>query len=259
MREAVLSAARFITTRAHEPIALGDVADHVGYSPFHLARTFEREMGIPPGQFLTAHRFQRAKQLLLHTDERIIDICHEVGFSAVGTFTTRFTAAVGTTPVEFRRLPDVLTASPPRPVSVPDGGHGGGAVTGTVRLSPAALAALGPNPAVYVGLFPRRAARGFPVSGTLLAEPGCFLLTGVPPGTYWVLSSAVPTRDGPQAQLIPGRSVLGACPRAVRVTPGTPVHHRDVDLDVGAEWSQPVLIALPALTSAGAQERRRQR
>ncbi|GAB3583850.1 hypothetical protein GCM10027445_59130 [Amycolatopsis endophytica] len=257
MREAVVSAARFISTRAQEPIGLGDVADHVGYSPFHLARTFERELGLPPGQFLTAHRFQRAKQLLLRTDERIIDICNEVGFSAVGTFTTRFATAVGITPVQFRRLPDMLTGSPPRPVSVPGPDDAGGTVVGTVRLTPAALTVLGPNPAVYVGLFPKRAARGYPVSGTLLAEPGDFLLTGVPPGTYWVLSSALPSSADALGQLIPGRSVLGACPRAVRVSAEAPVHQRDVTLDVAADWSQPVVVALPALASAGARERRR--
>lgn len=259
MREAVVSAARFMSTRADEPIALGDVADHVGYSPFHLARTFERELGMPPGQYLTAHRFQKAKQLLLQTDERIIDICNAVGFSAVGTFTTRFSAAVGATPVEFRRLPDVLTDSPPKPVSVPGVDSGGGTVMGTVRLSPAAQLALGPDPAVYVGLFPKRAARGFPVSGTLLAEPGDFLLTGVPPGMYWVLSSALPTAADARAQLIPGHTVAGACPRTVRVSAASPAHQRDVQLDVGQDWSPPVLIALPALASADAQERRRHR
>lgn len=256
MREAVVSAARFISEQAREPIGLGDVADHVGYSTFHLARTFERDMGLPPGQFLSACRFQQAKQLLLHTDERIVDICVEVGFSAAGTFTTRFTNAVGTTPAEFRRLPDVLSDSPPHPIVL--SGAGGGTVTGTVRLTPAAMAALGPNPAVYVGLFPKRAARGVPVSGTLLAQPGDYVLTGVPPGTYWVLSSALPGSDG-TAQLLPHRSVQGACPRAVRVSAETPFHQRDVGLDIGADWSPPVLVALPALASDDARQRRRHR
>ncbi|NIH85418.1 helix-turn-helix transcriptional regulator [Amycolatopsis granulosa] len=259
MREAVVSAARFISTRAAEPIGLGDVADHVGYSPFHLARVFEQELGLPPGQYLTARRFEKAKQLLLRGDERIIDVCNAVGFSAPGTFTTRFTAAVGATPVEFRRLPEVLTGSPPRPVVLPGGDRTGGTVMGTVRLSPAAAVALGPDPAVYVGLFPKRVARGFPVSGTLLAQPGDFLLGGVPPGTYWVLSSALPSRAGAAAQLLPGRSVVGASSRAVHVSAQAPVHQRDVHLDLGADWSTPVLIALPALASAGAQDRRRRR
>ena len=136
MREAVVDAARFLAARSAEPITLGDVADHVGYSPFHLARAFERQLGMPPGRLLAAHRFQRAKRLLLSGDQRIIDVCHAVGFTSVGTFTTRFTAAVGRTPLEFRRLPDLLANSPPRPVVVPGWAPEGGTVTGSVQLSP---------------------------------------------------------------------------------------------------------------------------
>ncbi|GAA5168856.1 MULTISPECIES: helix-turn-helix transcriptional regulator [Amycolatopsis] len=248
MREAVVEAARFLAGRCTEAVTLGDVADHVSYSPFHLARAFERAHGQPPGQFLAAHRFQRAKQLLLATDERVVDICHEVGFSSVGTFTTRFTAAVGQSPARFRQLPDVLVDDPPQPLIVPGTARGGGTVTGTVRLSAAAQAAVG-TASVYVGLFHKRTARGFPVCGTLLGETGDFLLVDVPPGAYWLLASALPARDGPVAQLVPRRGISGAAREPVHVTPCRPVHHREVWLDVAPEWDAPVLVALPPLAS----------
>lgn len=250
MREAVIEAARFLAGRCREPITLGDVADHVGYSPFHLSRSFERALGQPPGQFLAAHRFQRAKKLLLSTDERVIDVCHEVGFSSVGTFTKRFTTAVGHPPAEFRRLPDVLADFPPRPVIVPGADRGGGVVTGRARLTPAACLALGGASAVYVGLFARRSARGCPVSGTLLGESPGFLLTGVPPGTYWLLASALPAEGDVLDQLVPGRIVAGAAAEPVRMSGKDPLHQRDVWLDVHADWTVPVLVALPPLASA---------
>lgn len=253
MRNTVADAARFLARRAGEPITLADVADHAGYSPFHLARAFERHLGMPPGQFLAAHRFQRAKRLLLSGDERIIDICHEVGFTSVGTFTTRFAAAVGRTPLEFRRLPDTLAQSPPRPVVVPGGASSGGTVIGSVHLSTAALGLLGDAPSIYVGLFPRRAARGKPVSGTLLGETTDFFLTGVPPGVYWLMSSALPSRADPEAQLVPTRTVSGVAGEPVHVTRTTRSHCRDISLDIGPEWSPPVLVALPPLASAPAR------
>ncbi|TVT22326.1 helix-turn-helix transcriptional regulator [Amycolatopsis rhizosphaerae] len=250
MREAVIEAARFLVGHSGEPITLGDVADHVGYSPFHLSRSFERLLGQPPGQFLAAHRFQRAKRLLLSTDERVVDVCHEVGFTSVGTFTKRFTAVVGHSPVEFRRLPDVLADFPPRPVIVPGADRDGGVVTGSARLTPAARALLSGAAAVYVGLFPRRSARGCPVSGTLLGESAGFLLTAVPPGTYWLLASALPAAGGALDQLVPGRIVAGMAAEPVLVTRQAPLHHRDVWLDVHADWTVPVLVALPPLASA---------
>jgi hypothetical protein len=124
-------------------------------------------------------------------------------------------------------------------------------------LSPGASAALGGAASVYVGLFPRRCARGFPVSGSLLAETGDFVLTDVPPGTYWVLASALPTRADIQAQLVPARSVLGSSTRPVRIAPDNLLHYRDVHLDVAEDWSAPVLVALPPLASACSQDWRR--
>jgi AraC-like DNA-binding protein len=257
MQDISVKAARFIAEHAPERIVLADVADPVGYSTFHLARLFERHVGVPPGQFLAAHRFQRAKRLLLSGDERIIDVCFAVGFTSVGTFTTRFAAAVGSSPTEFRRLPHLLTDFPARPVVIPGGAPRGGVVTGSVHVSPMASAALGGAASVYVGLFPRRSARGVPVSGSLLAETGDFILTDVPPGTYWVLASALPARADVLRQLVPARSVLGSSTQPVQVTPTNLLHYRDVHLDVAEGWSAPVLVALPPLASACSQDLRR--
>lgn len=257
MEKVVADAARFLATRAGEPVTLGDVADHVGYSPFHLARCFERHLGVPPGQYLAAHRFQRAKQLLLSGDDRIIDICFQVGFSSVGTFTTRFAAAVGSTPQQFRRLPELLATMPPRPLHRPGTARDGGSVTGTVQLSRPAAAALAGPTSVYVGLFPRRSARGIPVAGAMLWESRHFLLTGVPAGTYWVLAAALPAHAEALAQLLPDHRVTGVAAAPVRVTAADRLHYRDVQLDLSPEWAPPVVVALPALASTPAQQWRR--
>ncbi|MET9022502.1 helix-turn-helix transcriptional regulator [Actinopolymorpha sp. NPDC004070] len=253
MHEVAVKAARFLAEHATEPIHLGDVADHVGYSPFHLSRIFERHLGLPPGQFLGAHRFQHAKRLLLDSEERVIDVCFAVGFTSVGTFTSRFAASVGVGPREFRRIPEALADGPPRPVSRPGGDPHGGVVAGVAQLSPAAVAALGGSAAVYVGVFTRRAPRGTPVSGALLDDGGSFVLTGVPPGSYWLLAAALPGRADPLGQLLPECGVSGHSPWPVRVTPSAPPIHRDVHLDLTPSWSAPVVVALPPLACGSAR------
>ncbi|WP_020658622.1 helix-turn-helix transcriptional regulator [Amycolatopsis benzoatilytica] len=252
MRDSVLEAVRFLTAERSRPITLEDVADHVAYSPFHLARAFERQVGLPPGKFLAAQRFHLAKELLLDTGEKVIDICHEVGFSAPGTFTTRFTAAVGVTPHRFRRLPDLLADCPPAPVQVPGADRHGGVLTGRAELSLAAQSALR-RPAIYVGLFAASHARGIPVSGALLDDEHRFTLLDVPPGTYRLLACALPSGD-PRSQLLPPVRAVGGAPRPVRIRPGAPPLRQDVRLDLARDWTPPVLVALPPLASAGAQE-----
>lgn len=216
----VVRAATFLAEHASDPVRLSDVADHVGYSSFHLARSFEREVGLPPGRFLAAHRFQRAKQLLLETDDRVIDVCAAVGFSAPGTFARKFAEFVGLSPTDFRRLPHMLAAAPPRPVVVPGRVLDGAVVTGQVSLTAAATALVGPEPFVYVGLFTRRAARGLPVSGALLSGAGGFTLEGVPDGSYFVLASALPRSADFGDQLVPGRTVAGRAATPVHVRAG---------------------------------------
>ncbi len=255
----VAEAASFLVANVGMPVHLSDVADHVGYSPFYLAHCFTHHLGMPPGRFLASHRFQRAKELLLRGDERVVDVCFAAGFSSLGTFTTAFNKFVGSTPTEFRRLPHTLAASPPQPVLVPGPRPGGGVLNGTVRLSPAAAQALGNAPSIYVGLFPQRAARGLPVSGALLAGPGAFRLADLAPGTYFLLASGLASRADFHEQLLPSLSVVGAAAQPVVVSATATLHRRDVYIDTTPAWAAPVLVALPMLACPTAQDWRSRR
>ena len=95
---AALAAARLLRARLAEPLRLEQIAQEVGYSPFHLARLFTRTLHTPPVQFLAGLRFERAKHLLLTEQLPVVDVCTAVGFSSPGTFTRRFTSEVGVAP-----------------------------------------------------------------------------------------------------------------------------------------------------------------
>jgi transcriptional regulator GlxA family with amidase domain len=94
----VARAVAFLRERAVESIAVADIADAVGYSEFHFTRLFTGALGVSPGRYLAAVRFQRAKELLLTGDAGVLDVCHAVGFASTGTFTRRFTDHVGVAP-----------------------------------------------------------------------------------------------------------------------------------------------------------------
>lgn len=248
-RDAVIAAAQFLRAHMHEPVSVQDVADHVGYSPFHLSRLFSNTMGQSPVQYLAAQRFHAAKELLLKDSSSVLDICMAVGFSSVGTFTRRFTAEVTTSPREFRRLPDLLADRQVRPFSAI--GDGPGTVHGRVVLSPEAVALVGATPHVYVGAYAARAARGSPVAGSMLLSPGEFVLTGIPPGTWFVLAAAVPS-DDLHAQLLVHDRVTGGYPAPIVIPaqrdarePVTPTY--TVTVTPSEDWTVPVTVALPSL------------
>src|SRR6476660_9974231 len=92
--------------RSHldEPLTLRQLA-RIGYaSPYHFIRNVRRITGIPPAQFLRALRLDAAKRMLTETQKKVIDICYEVGYTSVGTFTRRFVDVLGISPVRLRRL-----------------------------------------------------------------------------------------------------------------------------------------------------------
>lgn len=95
------------------PVLLEQAAAIACLSPFHFHRLFARAYGETPHAFVTRHRIDRAKALLAATDLTVLEICHQVGYSSVGTFSRRFAELVGRTPSDYRHgIRPVLVAIP---------------------------------------------------------------------------------------------------------------------------------------------------
>jgi AraC family transcriptional regulator len=102
--ESVKRAIAAMRRQIGQPLSLRSLA-RIGFaSPYHFTRTFRSVTGLPPLHFLSALRLDAARGLLLHTRSKVIDICYDVGYSSVGTFTRRFTGSFGVSPRQFRAL-----------------------------------------------------------------------------------------------------------------------------------------------------------
>src|SRR6266498_4177172 len=90
-------------TNLGEQLTVDDLARAAMFSKFHFTRIFQRVTGVSPGRFLSALRLQRAKYLLLSTSLNVADISLRVGYSSVGTFSSRFSRRVRLSPLSFWR------------------------------------------------------------------------------------------------------------------------------------------------------------
>lgn len=103
-------------------------------SQAHFIRTFRATFGETPHRYLLRRRVERAMFLLRATDRNVTDICFDVGFSSLGTFSRTFHDVVGESPTEFRQrggmpaVPTCFIMSWARPSSF-----------GEARLSPTTL------------------------------------------------------------------------------------------------------------------------
>jgi AraC family transcriptional regulator len=229
MHASVKQAILTMRERYYDPITLHEIAAEVFVSPFHFSRIFARDTGVTPGRYLTSIRLFEAKRLLLTTSLTVSDIVCSVGYSSVGTFTTRFTQSVGMTPTQYRdpEVSDLLVAVSPDFRQVPSTEElrragrspagvrpaSGGSIAGLLQVPPELAPAN-----VLVGVFADSIPQCGPVAFVTLANVGSteLVLSNVPEGEWTVLAVAQRAGDGGE----PGEVYIGRLRKRVTVTTG---------------------------------------
>ncbi len=116
-----------------EPLDVDALARGVNMSAGHLSRQFKQAYGEPPYSYLMTRRIERAMTLLRRGDLNVTDVCFAVGFSSLGTFSTRFTELVGVSPSIYRSEAAHATAGLP---SCEETGHQTGQESRSAHVGP---------------------------------------------------------------------------------------------------------------------------
>lgn len=85
---------------------LGDLASMAGMSPQYFCRYFKKLTGKTVTSYLNEIRINKAADLLVKSEEKIIVIAGECGFENMGYFIKRFKRLKGSTPSEYRMAHD---------------------------------------------------------------------------------------------------------------------------------------------------------
>jgi AraC-like DNA-binding protein len=104
-----------IDLRFADPLDLDLMAAQAGFSKFHFARSFKDAYGETPANYLSRRRVERAKDLLRSANLTVTDVCVLVGFSSLGSFSSRFSELVGLSPSAFQRASVARGGPPPVP------------------------------------------------------------------------------------------------------------------------------------------------
>jgi AraC family transcriptional regulator len=184
IEQAVTRAIEAMRSNLGEQLTIDDMARTAMFSKFYFCRIFRQATGVSPRRFLSALRLQEAKRLLLTTDWSVAEISNRVGYTSLGTFSSRFKHCVCVSPTTYRQFGGV----PPRPAPGTCRGPAGTApvtLQGEILPPPGADAGL-----IFAGLFPDRIPQGAPVRCTILSAPGPYVLRDVPDGEWHLLVQA---------------------------------------------------------------------
>ncbi len=108
----------FLAACAYQPVLLEQAAREAYLSKFHFLRLFQDIFGETPHDFVMRLRMEEARRLLAGSDLSVTEICSEVGYESLGSFSVRFRQATGYSPSEFRRKTRSMVTVPSLPLSL---------------------------------------------------------------------------------------------------------------------------------------------
>lgn len=95
-------ARKFIDVCYDLPLNLEEISSQACFSRYHFLRLFRQAFDKTPHQYLVERRIEKAKELLRGPHLSVTDVCFEVGFQSLGSFSSLFHKTVGHPPITYR-------------------------------------------------------------------------------------------------------------------------------------------------------------
>lgn len=92
-----------ITENMMKKFTIEQLAKEHGIAPTTLKKCFKGVYGCTVSQYIKEYRMVKAKQMLLQTDDSIMEIANCVGYENSSKFAVAFHKITGQLPGEFRR------------------------------------------------------------------------------------------------------------------------------------------------------------
>jgi len=240
--QAVQRVIEVIRSRLDDTISLTEMAALAHMSRFHFNRTFRRITGLPPRRFLSALRVQEATRLLLDTDHSVTDICLDVGYNSLGTFSRRFSRVLGMSPMKLRVLRKTPATNLLTQSKTSAGKRLGSLEPSIVGRIAAPSSFSGP---IFIGLFANAIPEGAPVTCAIRYSPGPFEMARIPRGSHYIFAVGLAWPDNIDDYFNHDSALRGGG-EVVRADEGT-VDCGEICLRAGTPTDPPILVNLPVL------------
>jgi len=99
----IVTAKLYMDENFHEPIDLDRLSREACLSRYHFHRLFTRIYRRTPHQYLTRKRIEQARKWLADKDLTVSEICNNIGFESIGSFSSLFKKESGIAPQSFRQ------------------------------------------------------------------------------------------------------------------------------------------------------------
>ena len=98
----------FIQKNIDKNISIKELSSKTQMSNDHFTRSFKKEIGTNPLEYINQKRIEKAKLLLVVTSLSVNEILFRVGINSASYFTRIFKTATGLSPLEYRKFHQLL-------------------------------------------------------------------------------------------------------------------------------------------------------
>jgi two-component system response regulator YesN len=102
VRDEIKESVKYIQENYNKKINLSIISSYVNQSENYFSYIFKKEMGKCFVEYLNSYRIEKAKELLLHKNYKIYEVCEMVGYNTMSHFINLFKKYTGFTPMEFK-------------------------------------------------------------------------------------------------------------------------------------------------------------
>lgn len=92
----------YMKTYLHRQISIAELAREASLSRDYFRTLFRRQTGQNPHDYWIELKIQKAKELLMETDDKVKDIAYTLGYCDPFAFSKQFKAVTGRAPSEFK-------------------------------------------------------------------------------------------------------------------------------------------------------------
>lgn len=101
----IAAAAEWIASHIEDQLRIPDIAERFAMSERNFSRSFKRDLGMSPQQFIAAARIETARRWLVESKVPFEKVARRSGFSSSEQLTLAFRKVMGVSPAEYRAVP----------------------------------------------------------------------------------------------------------------------------------------------------------
>lgn len=94
---------KYIDDNITDSLDVKKLADEMSFNEKYFISLFKRHFSTTPAKYIKMIRLEKAKQLLLYTDDKAVYIVNKIGYSNIQKFSRDFKEYTGFTPTQFRQ------------------------------------------------------------------------------------------------------------------------------------------------------------